>query len=143
MKPVRLKKDDVAHFVHTSANKVRIATGAEAARTVANPNGFGWPTCWVCTERAMARAQAGEASAVFGEKLIAVESYGVVDSRKDEEDLRAECTHGNPGGRVFEETKTLTMPRSWSETKKRQKRAALMFFAPGEAVPLGGNKVLL
>lgn len=144
MKPVRLKKDNVLHTVHTAVDKFRIASGAEAARTLANPNGFGWPTCMTCTEKRMAEKQSNIAAGRFGEAtFIPVEEYVIVDQRENEEDLQAKCTHGNPGGRVYEETITLTMPRTWSETKKRQKRAALIFFAGSAAVPVGGNIVLL
>lgn len=139
MKPIRLKKDNVVHTVHTSPTRVRIVSGAGVNQTAANPSGFGWPTCWVCTEKAMQAA--GQLS---GEpKWVAVESYGIADKRKDEEDLRAECTHGNPGGRIYEETKVLSMPDKWSETKKRHKRASIVFFIPSSATPMGDNKVLL
>lgn len=143
MKPIRLKKDDVVHTVHTSVNRVRLATGAEAARTIANPNGFGWPSCWHCTEKRMREVADGKLGA-FGEtRWVSVEGYGIVDVRENEEDLEAQCTHGNPGGRVYKDTKVLTMPRTWSDTKKRHKRASLVFFVESASTPMGGNIVLL
>ena len=144
MKPIRLKRDDVIHTVHTGPDRVRLATGAEAAKTVANPNGFGWPSCWLCTEKRMRDVRDGRIVGQFGEaKWIPVEGYSIVDQRADEEDLQAECTHGNPGGRVYRDTKILTMPKKWSETKKRLKRASLVFFVESAATPMGGNLVLL
>lgn len=143
MKPIRLRKDDVVHTVHSGPARCTLATGLDLQRTLANPNGFGWPSCWVCTERRMKQARDGIAIGSFGEaKWIPVEGYGVVDVRENEEDLRAECTHGNPGGRVYPDTKTITMPRSWSEVKKRHKRASLIFFVESSATPMGGNVVL-
>lgn len=144
MKPIRLKKDDVIHTVHTTVNRVRLATGAEAQKTIANPNGFGWPSCWVCTERRMRELRDGKLVGAFGEaRWVPVEEYSIVDIRENEEDLRASCTHGNPGGRVYTDTKVLTMPRAWSENKKRQKRSGLVFFVESSALPMGGNLVLL
>lgn len=144
MKPIRLEKDRVLHTVHTGHDRFRIASGAEAARTIANPNGFGWPTCWTCTQRRIDEQKGGVLVGRFGEaSFVAVEGYVIVDQRENEEDLRAECTHGNPGGRVYTDTKVLTMPRTWSEVKKRQKRAGLIFFTEASALPMGGNLVLL
>ena len=144
MKPIRLRKDAVVHTVHTSVDRVRLATGAEANKTIANPNGFGWPSCWHCTEKRMREMKDGKLVGAFGEaKWVPVEGYAIVDQRANEEDLRAECTHGNPGGRTFTETQILTMPKTWSETKKRQKRAGLVFFVESSALPVGGNLVLL
>jgi hypothetical protein len=141
VKPIRLKRDDVVHTVHTAQNRVRLATAADMQKTVANPNGFGWPSCWVCTEKRMQERGLG---IMAGESTwVSVEGYGIIDQRADEEDLRAECTHGNPGGKVYEETKILTMPKKWSETKKRLKRAGLVFFVGASATPMGGNIVLL
>ena len=140
MKPIRLKKDNVVHVVHAAADRVRLATGADVQRTAANPNGFGWPTCWVCTDKRMTEKRL--VGATMGEMIwVPVEAYGIVDSRFNEEDIEAQCTHGNPGGRVFTETKILTMPRAWSDVKKRQKRASLVFFTNND--PLGGNTVLV
>ncbi len=140
MKPIRLKRDDVVHTVHTGPDRVRLATAADLEKTVANPNGFGWPSCWVCTEKRMKERGLG---VMAGEPIwVSVESYGIVDQRENEEDLRAECTHGNPGGRIHVETKILTMPKKWSETKKRLKRAGLVFFVDAAATPMGGNIVL-
>jgi hypothetical protein len=144
VKPIRLKKDDVIHTVHTAPDRFRLATGAEANKTIANPNGFGWPSCWACTEKRMQELRDGKLVGAFGEaKWVSVESYSIVDKRANEEDLRAECTHGNPGGKVYVETQILTMPKTWSETKKRQKRAGLVFFVESSSLPVGGNLVLL
>ena len=141
MKPIRLKKDDVAHVVHTAVDRVRLATGA-SPRTAANPAGHGWPACWVCTEKRIRGRADGDAVAHGDTIWVPVEGYRIADKREGEEDLQAECTHGNPGGRVYVETKVLTMPRTWSETKKRHKRSALVFFTPASGTPIGGNLVL-
>lgn len=144
MKPIRLKKDDVVHMVHTAVDRVRPATEADVQRTLANPNGFGWPCCWQCTEKQMQRFKEGKLVGGFGEqKWVPVEAYGIVDTREGEEDLEATCTHGNPGGRVYREVKTLTMPRTWSASKKAHKRASLLFFVGSTAEPIIGNKVLV
>jgi hypothetical protein len=144
MKPIRLKRDDVAHVVHTTPGRVRLATGAEVNKTLANPNGFGWPTCWRCTQRRMEETKLGTLVGAFGEATwVPVEGYEIVDQRANEEDLRATCTHGNPGGVEFVETKILTMPKTWSEVKKRQKRSALIFFVDAAMLPVTGNIVLL
>lgn len=144
MKLIRSARDNIVHAVHTAPDRVRLATGAEAGRTIANPNGFGWPSCWVCTEKRMKEARLGVLLGSFGEaKWVPVEGYGIVDTRANEEDVRAECTHGNPGGRVYTDTKILTVPRTWSETKKRHRRASLIFFVESSALPMGGNLVLL
>jgi hypothetical protein len=144
VKPIRLRRDDVLHTVHTSATKFTVASGAEAARSIANPNGFGWPSCWACTQRRMDELKGGAIVGRFGEAtFVPVEEYLIVEQRAEEEDLRARCTHGNPGGRVFEDTKVLTMPKTWSEVKKRHKRAGLIFFVESAALPVGGNLVLL
>lgn len=144
MKPVRLKKNDVVHAVHTTVDRARIVSGASPLATLANPAGGGWPACWVCTEKRMAELRDGVLVGRAGleQKWVPVEEYAIVDQRPGEEDLRASCSHGNPGGRVYTETKVITMPRTWSDVKKRHKRAALIFFAPGTAVPIGGNEVL-
>jgi hypothetical protein len=142
VKPVRLKKDNVVHVVHSSPNRVRLATGADIHRTVANPSGTGWPSCWVCTEKRMAEQKLGILTGGFGEQLwVPVEEYGIKDKRTDEEDLYAKCSHGNPGGRVYEDVKVLTMPHTWSETKKALKRCGLVFFMGSSAEPMA-NKVL-
>lgn len=149
MKPIRLKKDNVVHTVHSGVDRVRLATGADVARTAANPTQFGWPCCWVCTEKRMAEKRDGKlvgTSQQFGEQVwIPVEAYGIRDKRakpdgNDEEDLEAQCTHGT--GRVYTEVKILTMPRTWSEEKKRHKRASLVFFVGSSAEPIIGNTVL-
>lgn len=144
MKPIRLKKDDVVHTVHKGTDRVMLATQADVARTAANPTQFGWPACWVCTEKRMREKKDGVLVGALGteQTWIAVEAYRVVDTRLNEEDLEAQCTHGNPGGRVFVETKVLTMPRMWSDVKKRHKRSSLVFFVGSLGEPLGGNLVL-
>jgi hypothetical protein len=142
VKPIRLKKDNVVHTVHSGVNRVRLATGADVQRTVANPSGTGWPSCWVCTERRMKEQQEGKFVGAFGEATwVPVEEYGIADKRANEEDLYAKCSHGNPGGRVYEEVKTLTMPKGWSETKRALKRCGLVFFMGSAGEPLE-NKVL-
>lgn len=141
MKPIRLKKDNVVHTVHSGGNRVRLATGLDVERTVANPSGIGWPSCWVCTEKRLGVRP--DLIGGFGEqKWVPVEEYGIKDTRADEEDVYAKCSHGNPGGRVYEDIKTLTMPRGWSETKRRLKRAGLVFFMSSAAEPMS-NKVLV
>lgn len=143
MNPIRLRKDNVVHAVHTTVDRVRLATEADVQRTAANPNGFGWPCCWACTDKRMRERKDGKLVGAFGEmQWVPVEGYAIVDQRENEEDLRAECSHGNPGGRVYVETKIFTMPRAWSDTKKRHKRASLMFFVASEAEPMS-NLVLL
>lgn len=144
MKPFRLKKDDVVHTLHTSVDRVRLATGADVQKTLANPTGFGWPSCWVCTEKRMRELKDGKLVGAFGEaRWVPVEAYNIVDERENEEDLRAECSHGNPDGRWYSETKVLSMPRTWGKLKKAHKRSALVFFAESAGVPLGGNVVLV
>ena len=144
MKPIRLSRDAVVHTVHMSPTRVKLATATDLHRSVANPNGFGWPSCWVCTERRMQELRDGKLVGAFGEaRWVPVEGYAIVDQRANEEDLRAECSHGNPGGRVYTDTRILTMPKTWSETKKRQKRAGLVFFVESSSLPMGGNLVLL
>lgn len=141
MKPIRLKKDNVVHTVHTTTERVRLATTADIHRTAANPSTFGWPCCWVCTERRMQEKRDGKLIGSFGEQTwVAVEAYRIVDQRKDEEDLEAQCSHGT--SKTFTETKILTMPKTWSEVKKRHKRASLVFFVGSAGEPIGGNIVL-
>lgn len=143
MKPVRLKKDNVVHTVHSGTDRVRLATAADVARTAANPTMFGWPSCWVCTEKRMKEKADGIIVGRFGEQTwVPVEEYRIVDQRANEEDLEARCSHGNPDGRWFSEVKVLTMPKTWSDVKKRHKRSALVFFVGSAGEPIGGNLVL-
>lgn len=142
MKPIRLKKDNVIHTVHSGTDRVRLANEADVKRTAANPTQFGWPCCWICTEKRMQEKRDGKlVGEAFGEHVwIPVEAYRIVDQRANEEDLEASCRHG--GERVHTETKILTMPKGWSEVKKRHKRASLVFFVSATALPIGGNVVL-
>lgn len=141
MKPIRLKKDNVLHTVHSGPGRVRLASAADVQQTIASPSGFGWPSCWVCTEKRMKERRDGKFVGVYGEAIwVPVEGYIIVDERDNEEDLQAECSHGGP--RTFRETKVLSMPRKWGKLKKAQKRAGLVFFADAAGEPLE-NKVLV
>lgn len=146
MKPIGLRRDNVVLAVHTDANRFRGSTRTEPGRTLANPSGTGWPLCWVCCENARASRKEGQHASGFGDQVnVPVEGYGVHDEAKTPTGdwlvtLKAECTHGKGrGARVYEDVKTFTFPRSWSQAKRRQRIAAWIAFAPGEALPLGEN----
>lgn len=133
------KKDNVVHTVHSGGGRVRLATGIDLQRTVANTSGTGWPSCWVCSQKRMEERRDG---VMAGEAIwVPVEEYGIADARADEEDLYAKCTHGKPGGRVYEDVKTLSMPRTWSQTKRSLKRCGIVFFMGSSGEPME-NKVL-
>jgi hypothetical protein len=132
VKPIRLRRDAVLHTVHTSPTKFTVASGAEAARSIANPNGFGWPSCMGLHAEAHGRAEeaAPSSDASAKPRSFAVEEYLIVDQRpENEEDLRAKLHAWQSGrSRLRRHDQVLTMPKTWSEVKKRHKRAALIFF---------------
>lgn len=146
MKPIGLRRDNMVLAVHETANRFRGSTRTEPGRSLANPSGTGWPTCWTCGEHAREGQREGRHLTNFGDSLnVPVEAYEVIDEVKQPNGdwlvtLRASCTHGKgAGARVYTDEKTFTFPRTWSQTKRRQRIGAWIAFAPGEALPLGDN----
>ena len=142
MKPIGLRRDNVVLAVHTSANGFRSSSRTELGRTLANPSGTGWPLCWVCSEQARANQRQNVHASNFGDAVnVPVEGYVEHDrARTPRGDmlvtLRAECSHGKgAGGRVYEDVKTFTFPRAWSETKWATRRSPWVVLQPMTLVP--------
>lgn len=77
----------------------------------------GWPVCWKC-------------------KHI-VEGIGV-EPENEKAGLyvvTAECRHGT--STFFKDKKVITLHRSWSERKRQQRLAMLVFFAESAGEPMG------
>jgi len=78
----------------------------------------GWPICWLCKQ--------------------IVEGIGVVPENEKASlyAVTAECRHGHPST-FYRDTKVVTLHRSWTERKRNQRIAMMVFFADGAGEPMG------